>query len=339
MALMFVPVACTVLRASYSTSFPEHISQLMPVYLNPAMNKEWNSRMSSQTLLHSAEHGELVHQTYNLPWPLKTRELLMHCENKILPREHIMTAMCHSAEADVRPITSENVRMEILESRWRFEALPGNGRMQTRITVQILINDRFAVGVPSFVVKYVQDQALKDSVHQFVRACRKLNLPPHNDFVSWRRTRQQARAATLAAATAGATQGDEAIPDDEWGWACVSALLLSIAVAAVLRRPHIMSDMRLRFRRWRHPRAVRRLERALAQTAVDLQPRVPTTGSGFGAITRSCSLTHIPSEVRGADACSDTAALLLAGNVDAMRLVSQRRSLSASNIANVVTFA
>ena len=39
--------------------------------------------VSSQTLLNSVEHGQLVHQTYKLPWPLKSRELLMHCDNRI----------------------------------------------------------------------------------------------------------------------------------------------------------------------------------------------------------------------------------------------------------------
>ena len=48
------------LRASYTTSFPEHISELMPVYLDPSKNFEWNHRMHSQTLHRSAEHGDIV---------------------------------------------------------------------------------------------------------------------------------------------------------------------------------------------------------------------------------------------------------------------------------------
>lgn len=97
-------------------------------------------------MLQSA-HGEIVHQTYKLPWPLKPRELLMHCEHKVLPREHAMTAKCRSVEADSVPITTDAVRMEIVESQWRFEALAGNSRMKTRISVYLLISDRFAVGI------------------------------------------------------------------------------------------------------------------------------------------------------------------------------------------------
>ena len=103
--------------------------------------------VSSQTLLNSVEHGQLVHQTYKLPWPLKSRELLMHCDNRISHREFSVTATCRSAESASVPVTSDAVRMEILESKWVFEAIPGNGRMKTRITVYILISDRFAVGI------------------------------------------------------------------------------------------------------------------------------------------------------------------------------------------------
>ena len=103
--------------------------------------------VSTQSLVYSADIGDMVHQTYKLPWPLKSRELLMHCENKVLHREFAVTAKCHSAISDVVPVTGDAVRMEILESQWRFEALPAGGRMKTKITVYILISDRFAVGV------------------------------------------------------------------------------------------------------------------------------------------------------------------------------------------------
>ena len=65
--------------------------------------------------------------------------------------------------------------------------------------------------MPTFVIKYVQDHSLKDSVHAFLKAARRLNLPPTPSFVSWARTRAEARAATAALAAAGrsAEGGDD----------------------------------------------------------------------------------------------------------------------------------
>jgi len=191
MAMVLCLTASTfgAMRASYSATFPEHISELMSVYLDPLKNFEWNQRMSTQVLLRSPEHGEIVHQTYKLPWPLKPRELLMQCRNQVSHREHTLTASCRSVESKACPITSDAVRMEILESQWTFEALPPGGKMSTKVSVYILINERFAVGIPSWVVKYVQAQSLKDTVHQYHKACLRLSLPPHLDFLGWRRTR------------------------------------------------------------------------------------------------------------------------------------------------------
>ena len=103
--------------------------------------------MSTQVLLNSPALGELVHQTYKLPWPLKQRELLMHCSNEISHRHATITATCHSAETPLVPITNDAVRMEIVESSWKFESIPGNGKMKTKISVYILISDKFAIGM------------------------------------------------------------------------------------------------------------------------------------------------------------------------------------------------
>ena len=146
LAVLLGPATAGHLRASYTTLLKEHMSELMPVYLDHTKNSEWNQRMSTQDVL-TSEHGPLVHQTYKLPWPLKARELLMHCDNHISHRAATVTAKCRSAVSSVAPVTTDAVRMEILESQWLFEALPGNGRMKTRVTVYILISDRFAVGI------------------------------------------------------------------------------------------------------------------------------------------------------------------------------------------------
>ena len=50
-------------------------------------------------------------------------------------------------------------------------------------------------GVPKYIVKYCQTRSLKDSVSQLVAAVQRLQLPPHADFLKWRRSRAAAAAA------------------------------------------------------------------------------------------------------------------------------------------------
>jgi hypothetical protein len=73
---------------------------------------------------------------------------------------------------------------------WKFESLPLE---RTRITVELAISENFTVGVPSFIVDYVQKHSLTESMRNFERATTRLHLGEHPLFVGWQRTREQAR--------------------------------------------------------------------------------------------------------------------------------------------------
>ena len=85
------------------------------------LNREWNKRISSQRMLTDHTHGDIVHQTYALPWPLKTRELLMKCSNTI--SRPYMTSRCQSVQSDMVPVSADATRMEILASVSRRQHL------------------------------------------------------------------------------------------------------------------------------------------------------------------------------------------------------------------------
>ena len=73
---------------------------------------------------------------------------------------------------------------------WKFDSLPLE---RTRITVELAISENFTVGVPSFIVDYVQKHSLTESMRNFERATTRLHLGEHPLFVGWQRTREQAR--------------------------------------------------------------------------------------------------------------------------------------------------
>jgi len=226
-----VPVGA--LTARYSTVVPTHISELMPVFLNPHLNAEWNDRMSSQTFLNCPVHGKIVHQKYSLPWPLKSRELVMACTHSF--HKTAVTSTCHSADSALAPVTAEAVRMEILESNWRFEAVSGE---RTRIYLDLTISEKFAVGIPSFVTRFVQDNSLKESVNNFLKATKRLALPPDPSYVAWARTRQQARDA-LARARLVVHDMDDSPGGGVPSASVVALLVLGLGVAVGAARRHL----------------------------------------------------------------------------------------------------
>jgi hypothetical protein len=142
------------LRATHQAVLPYHISALMSLYMNADLNAEWNDRLWKQAFVESPEHGRLVHQTYKLPWPLKPRDMLMECHHHVDAAAYSVSTKCNSRETVAVPIKLDVVRMEIVESLMHFEALPGGDA--TRVTSTVIVNERFAVGVPTLVTKYVQ---------------------------------------------------------------------------------------------------------------------------------------------------------------------------------------
>ena len=180
----------------------------------------------------------------------------------------------------------------------------------------------------------MQDQALKDSVHQFHKAVRRLNMPPHPDFVGWRRTRQQTRAAAAAAASDADATADSLEGESSTAWGMPLTLLAICAAALPFTRTG-----RASLRRWRSARDASRdasqLRRKVSRAAVEQRPpRVPTSSSvSTSLLPRSCSLSQIDLSLR-VDGRGDASALLFAD--DAKKLAGSRRSLSASDLANVL---
>ena len=94
----------------------------------------------------------------------------MQCINEVPKGSHVLIMTCRSVQSDLLPVTKSAIRMDILQSRWTFEALPCG---KTRIRTEMLIEEKFAIGVPSVLITFVQNTALKESVVQFAKAVRR----------------------------------------------------------------------------------------------------------------------------------------------------------------------
>ena len=186
------------------------------------------------------------------------------------------------------------------------------------------------------MTKFVQSEALKESVTQFHRACRRLRMPAHPDFLSWKRTRQQVRAAAALATHSDPDDASSSTGHTPWGLWVASILSTCIAILGCCVRPgselsSLSSLLRRLSSQW-HVRQFVKVGRAGRHSAVDL--RVPTHGNG-GGLKRSCSLTQIADtrcvlggEVRTDLLMDGSLGAVLGGDAEQQRLETSRRSLS-----------
>ena len=210
------------LRTSYEEIVDRHISTIMPLFLADELSHEWNPRLKAMNFVHTREFGRVVHQEYAMPWPLAPRDLLMHCKRTIHRRETRLISGCHSVRHAGTTSRPGVVRMELASSEWDVVALPGD---RTRLKLSMAVRPDMAAGVPKFVVNYAQRSMLRDSISSIMAAVDRLQLPPHHDFLSWRRSH-----AEVAMALAGSGSGGG------WWWpvAMFSALVLALVHSSVL---------------------------------------------------------------------------------------------------------
>ena len=179
------------IAVSYSTVVDTHVSDIMTVFMSDDLNKEWSPTLESHRQIYTPA-GAFAHQTYKLPWPLMPRDVLLSCERSINNREAVLTSECHSVASDAAPVRDGVVRLWLSRTAWRVEALPDD---RTRLSLSLAMPLSNTEGIPKFVYSYCQKRMLKDSVAQLMAAVRRLELPPHEGFVKWRRSRAAAAAA------------------------------------------------------------------------------------------------------------------------------------------------
>jgi hypothetical protein len=253
------------ISVAYSHVVDMHISEIMPVFLSDALNSEWSPTLESHMQVYTREHGMLAHQRYKLPWPLASREVLLSCERKSNARDATMTSACHSVAHDSIPIRDDVVRMELSNTAWKIEALADE---RTRLSLTLDMPGSVAIGVPKQVVSYCQKRALRDSVTNLIAAVERLGLPPHQDYVRWKRSR-----AALAAMR-GSSAASSVLPASTLlAWlaelASSSAAATAVGLIAMLLAGHALA-FALLARVWRG-----RPRRGATSGAAGAAPLVP----------------------------------------------------------------
>lgn len=218
------PTSASTLSASHAIEVDGHISSFMSLFHAEELNREWSNRLKVQRAVSTREFGELVYQSYELPWPLSPRELLMRCERDVDRRANKLVTSCESVDHPSAPRSEHAVRIELKHTQWVVTALPGE---RTRFELTIVLPASVAANVPAFVVRYCQRSMLRDSVTAFLDANKRLQLPADESFVGWQRTRSAAARARAQAASSRGSASHWEVPSL---WALVLGLITACAV-------------------------------------------------------------------------------------------------------------
>ena len=138
------------------------IGQLMGILRDESVAKEWVNMMMFGTVVETySENHMLLHQGYDLPWPLSDRDYVF--DKKVVYDAANKTATVHltSVENSKVPVSADFVRARGERTFWQF-SVADDGK--TKIVVEVLTDPEGALRAPCLWLQ--QHQMLQSAMLQ-----------------------------------------------------------------------------------------------------------------------------------------------------------------------------
>ncbi|CAN0041244.1 unnamed protein product [Discosporangium mesarthrocarpum] len=168
----------------------EHIGRLYTSFLNTTKSIEWVRFLSKiedhplppgggqKAAVNGSPMTHLVYQEFDMPWPLRNREVLLHRSIRLDKRARTMHATYHSTEHPLHPISRGAVRAHVHWTSWLLRAV-GNG--QTCVEFETHADPGGSMPTP--LVTYMQRSFPRNTMEGFVSSAR--GAPVHSLMAKW----------------------------------------------------------------------------------------------------------------------------------------------------------
>ena len=106
------------------------------VLLDDAIGTEWVDLMNvSEEIRRESEHVKLVHQGYDLPWPVQDRDYALWEEAHFDHENRMFTLRFKSIVDDAIPVVPGFIRAEAYTTFWRLTAIPNSELIKVEVEV------------------------------------------------------------------------------------------------------------------------------------------------------------------------------------------------------------
>jgi len=153
-------------------------SILSSVILNDPIGPEWVDLMYlSQHLARYDEHTKLVHQGYDLPWPIQDRDYVLKESANYDQEAKIFTLIFQSVEDPLMPVNDCCVRAIANRTFWYLEVLPSG---KTKVIVEVNTDPKGFL--PGWLVNLIQEDWPHNTINALFSQVAKggVEKNPHN---------------------------------------------------------------------------------------------------------------------------------------------------------------
>jgi len=157
------------------------VGQLMGILRNEDISKEWVDMMMFAKVIETySEDHMLLHQGYDLPWPVSDRDYVF--DKKVIydADKKIATVHLTSVESPKVPVSSDFVRARGERTFWQF-TVGENGK--TNITVEVMTDPEGAL--PDWAVNSIQADWPHKSITNLINRASKGDVPHDKNTAGW----------------------------------------------------------------------------------------------------------------------------------------------------------
>ncbi|CAM9732556.1 unnamed protein product, partial [Hapterophycus canaliculatus] len=168
------------------TIVDEHIGRLYTAFLNTTSTLDWVRFLVEVEELPAVAAGSsrgrsgagggdggVLFQKYDMPWPVKDREVVLRRNVRLDKKAKKMIATYQSTKHPARPITSAAVRAVVHRTSWILTSV---GSSRTAIDFETSTDPKGSL--PSAVVGFMQMKFPRDTVAGFVSSARGVKVHP-----------------------------------------------------------------------------------------------------------------------------------------------------------------
>ena len=166
-------------RGETTTDVP--VSQLLAVLSDETLSPKWVDMMISSDVIKTYPSGDTVlHQKYDVPWPLDDRDYVFQKSVSIDQKAKKVIVRLQSADESLAPPTDDYIRAEGERTFWSFEVLP-NG--QTSVIVEVMTDPKGSM--PDWLVNSVQQDWPHKSITALLQFTTSTSPTPHPKCAGW----------------------------------------------------------------------------------------------------------------------------------------------------------
>ena len=152
------------------------------VLLNDAIGTEWVDLMSvSEEIRRESENVKLVHQGYDLPWPVQDRDYALWEEAHFDHENRVFTLRFKSVEDSAIPVAPGFIRAEAYTTFWRLSAIPNSDLI--KVEVEVFTDPKGTL--PPWLVNLIQRTWPRNTIVGLYRRSIQGDIAAHPKAESW----------------------------------------------------------------------------------------------------------------------------------------------------------